>query len=77
MVVCVGGGWGWWELVAFSAWFVSVPVPGEGRGQMVWGWHCWWRGGGAVGAVLVGSLGIPPGPVGVACACCAFLTVPG
>ena len=45
MVVCVGGGLGWWGLVAVSLWCVTGPVPGGGRGGgVVWGWHCYWRG---------------------------------
>ena len=74
MVVSVSGGWRWWQLVGVSAWCVSGPVPG-GRGAEEDGVRVALlvAGGAGVGAVLHGSLGVPPRPVGVVCACCAVL----
>ena len=43
----------------------------------MWGWHCCWRGGRGLDAVLDGSLGVQPGRVGVACACRAVFADPG
>ena len=48
------GGGRWWG----SPCGVSVVQSRlGGRGLIVWGWHCWRRGGAGVGAVLDGSLG--------------------
>ena len=75
MVVPVGGRWGWGGVwVGVSAWCVCRLVPGGGDGM---GAALLVVGGAGVGAVLDGSLGIPPGRVGVACSCRAVLAVPG
>ena len=67
-MVWVGGGPGWWRLVGASAWCVSGPVPGEGRGRDGRDVGLLVAGGAGVGAVLDESLGVPPGPLGVVCA---------
>ena len=73
-VVCVGGGWGWRELVGVFALCLSGLLPGGGRGGWCGGGTA--GGGGAgVGAVLDGSLDVLPGRVGVSCACRAVLAV--
>ena len=77
VVVRVGGGWGWWELVGVSARCVSGPVPASGKGGDGVGVALLVAGGAGPGAVLEKSPGVTLGPVGVACVCRAVLTVPG
>ena len=76
-MVCVGGGIPINHLVGASAWCVRGLASGGGRGGVMWGLHCWWGGQAWVCVVLVGSLGVPLGRLGVACACRAVLAVPG
>ena len=49
------------------------PGPGGGAGGDGVGVALLVTGGAGLGTVLGGSLGVPPGRVGVACACCAVL----
>ena len=45
MVACVGGGININWLVLAAVCCVRGLVSGGGRGEVVWGWHCWWWGG--------------------------------
>ena len=71
-MVCVGGGIAINRLVGASACCVFGLVSGGGVGVALLV-----VGGAGVGVALVGALGIPPGRVGVVCACRAVLAVPG
>ena len=43
-MACVGGGIDVNWLVLAAAHCVRGLVSGGARGQVVWGWHCWWWG---------------------------------
>ena len=45
-MACVGGGIDVNWLVLAAACCVRGLVSGGGAGVVVWGWHCWWGGGG-------------------------------
>ena len=61
-----------WGLRPVRLW----PGLRRGRGWVVCGRHRWCSGGAGLGVALVGSLGVPLGCVGAACACSTVLVVP-
>ena len=76
-MVCVGRGIAINWLVAASARCVCGLVSGGGAGGGGVGVALLLVGGAREGVVLIGSLKVPFGRVGVACACRAVLVVPG
>ena len=76
-MVCVGRGIAIDRLVGVSVWCVFGLVSEGGRGGGGVGVALLVAGGAGVGVALVGSLGVPPSGLGVACACRTVLVVPG